>query len=328
MKVAVLYNDDAAALTGGNEADRLAVAGAVAQARAVAAALERRGHEVKLVAARDRIVAVAEALLDFAPEVVFNSCESFAGSAALEAAVAGLLDLLGLRFTGSPLATLVVAQDKARARAVLAAAGIPVAAGGLLAQASDPLPPGIRFPAFVKLRREDASHGIEARNLCRDEAELRARAAELIAEWRQDVVVEEFLPGRELNIAVLGDVVLPVAEIDYRALPPGVPAVLTYEAKWAVASPLYQQTPAVCPAPLEESLRAAVARLALDTFAAIGCRGYARVDVRLDGAGRPVVLEVNPNPDVSPDAGFARAASRAGIAYDELIERIVQLAAG
>jgi D-alanine-D-alanine ligase len=329
LRVAVVFNDDAGALAAGEAKDRIALAGAASMAGAISRAVAERGHFAVAIPIRADIIEAAATLAAARPAVVFNVCEGFAGRARLEGAVAGVLDLLGLAYTGSPPETLYLAQDKARMKAVLAAAGVRVPSGGVLSSADGPLPPDLRFPCFVKTRFEDASHGIADSNLCADEASLRRRAGELIASWRQDVLVEEFLPGREFNVALLEGVevqVLPISEIDFTRLAPGKPRVLTYDAKWLEDSPDYQKTPVICPAAIDAPLRDAIAATARAAWAAAGCRGYARVDIRLDPDGRPVVLEVNPNPDISPDAGFARSASRAGIAHDELIDRIIGLA--
>ena len=330
-RVAVVFNDDAGALTIGEEKDRIAVAGAATAAAAVAKALVARGHLAVTIPARADPIELAATLRASGADVVFNLVEGFAGKARLEGAVSGLFDLLAIRYTGNPPATAYLAQDKERAKAVLRAAGVPVPAGTVLAWAQAPLPAGLGWPLFVKLRYEDASHGISARNLCADEAALRIRAGELIESYRQDVLVEDFLPGREFNAAILdepgGPTVLPIAELDYSKLPRDHPPVLTYDAKWLEDSPAYLQTPVVYPK-LDQALWGDVVGTALKAFHALGCRGYARVDLRLDRDGRPVVLEVNPNPDISPDAGFARAASRAGIGYEELVDRIVRTALG
>ena len=120
---------------------------------------------------------------------------------------------------------------------------------------------------------------------------------------------------------------LPASEIEYQ-LPAGLPRLVTYEAKWVPDSVYYGGTPAVCPAVnVSEGLAARMRGLALGAWRAVGCRDYARVDMRLDAGGEPRILEVNPNPDISPDAGLARAAGKGGLAYDELIAGIARSAA-
>lgn len=328
MKVAVLFNDDAGSLRLGEEKDRVAVEAAAKMALAVAQALVSRGHIAVAIPVREDFVAAAATLTAAAPDAIFNAVESFAGRSRLEGAFAGLIELTGVPCTGNPAATLYLAQDKERAKAVLRGSGVPVAPGGALSRPDAPLPPGLRFPLFVKTRYEDASHGITSANVCADETALRRRAAELIAAYDQDVLVEEFLPGREIYAALLDGELLPLSEIDYRvlaAVAPGAPPIVTYDGKWVDDSPDCRGTPAIA-AELDGALQEEIASLARRAFQALGCRGYARVDFKLDRDGRPVVLEVNPNPDISPDAGFARAAARAGIKYEELIERIVDVA--
>jgi len=360
MRVAVAYNDDAGSLAEGEAKDKLAVQGAAQAAAAVAHALQERGHFAVPVPLKDDALEFAAKITSVGAQAVFNICESFQGRSRNEGAVAGLMELLAIPFTGNPAATLFLARDKERTKAILRADGVRVAQGLVISSADDLIPRGLRYPLFVKTRFEDASHGITTDNLCRDEAALRKRAAELILGWKQDVLVEEYLPGRELNVALLervpaagsrarsrtGDTVrirasdssaaeeeardpvevLPISEIDFSKLSKDKAPIVTYDSKWVEDSPDYQGTPVICPAPLDDKLKAEVVRTARSAWRALGCRGYARVDIRLDAGGNPVVLEVNPNPDPSPDAGLARSAARAGIPYDALVERIVEVA--
>jgi D-alanine-D-alanine ligase len=175
----------------------------------------------------------------------------------------------------------------------------------------------------VKPRCEDGSHGLSARSVCGTAQEALKQAAEIAALWRQDCLIEEFLPGREFNVGVLFDgLVLPPSEIVYK-LPTGLPNLVTFEAKWVRDSVYDRGTPVRVPAEnVCDALLGRLRWLALHAWRALGCRDYARVDLRLDGAGEPRILEVNPNPDISPDAGLARAAEAGGICYDELIARI------
>jgi len=144
--------------------------------------------------------------------------------------------------------------------------------------------------------------------------------------------VEQFVAGREINVTLVewdGDVhPLPLAEIDFSAFPPGKPRIVDYAAKWLADSFEFQHTPRRIPAAVDETTAAAIRRLALAAWRAVGCRDYARVDLRLDAEGRPFVLEVNPNPDISPDAGFAAALAAAGIPWVEFVRKMVENAAG
>jgi D-alanine-D-alanine ligase len=171
----------------------------------------------------------------------------------------------------------------------------------------------------------DASHGIDTDSVVQDEAAARRRAALVCERYGPRAIVEEFVDGRELNVAVALGRVLPLAEVDWR-LPEGVPRVLGYAEKWDEESEAYARTSIVCPARIDDALASRVRAVALAAFDAVGARDYARVDVRVDARGEPFVLEVNPNPDISPGAGLARAARVAGWSYDDFIQRIVQVA--
>lgn len=324
---AVLYNDDSEMVPHGPTPDLIAWESAGLQAHAIAASLRRAGFEAVEVATGPCIANLAGRLARLRPDFVFNSCESFAGASRMEAAVASLLDLLRLPYTGNCPLTLAVAQNKGLAKELLRGRGLPVARWAVLSRADDPLPPDLAPPLFVKTCFEDGSLGISVRNVCLTAAEAGQRAAELISAWRQDCLVEEFLPGREFNIGVLFEgEVLPLAEIDYQ-LAPGLPRVVTYEAKWVEGSAYYLGTTVKCPAEnVARDLAARLCDLAGDAYRALGCRDYARVDIRLNAAGEPCILEVNPNPAISPDAGLPRAAARGGIEYDELIAGIARAA--
>jgi D-alanine-D-alanine ligase len=324
---AVLYNDDAQLLRNGDSRDRIACEAVVLQARKVAEALRRRGFDAIEIAAGFEVEDLSRRLAGLRPDFVYNLCESFAGNSRMEAAVASLLELLRVPYTGNSPLTLALAQDKAAAKQWMAAGGLPVVKWAVLHSPGDPLPPDLTPPLFVKTRFEDASHGISEQSVCLTIAAAREQAAELMRTWHQDCLIEEFLPGREFNASVLFDAeVLPLAEIEYQ-LPPGLPHIVTYEAKWDTGSVYDLGTPVRCPAEnMNDALTEGIRAAARAAYRALGCRDYARVDVRLDAAGKLRILEVNPNPDISPDAGLARAAAQAGIEYDELICRFAHAA--
>jgi len=338
--VAVLYNDDAK-LCRGAEVDRRAIAAVEGACNAVAEALQRSGFAVQKVPTGRSAAALAAHLDALRPAAIFNIGESFAGSTAMEPHLAAMLELLGIPYTGNSPLTLALARDKALAQRLLEAYGLPVVKsvavgsgdgigngmdeGGIEGFAESVLN-GLTPPLFVKPRFEDASHGITSENFCASVTEARRRAASLSREFQQPCLVQEFLPGREILAGVILDgQLLPLSEIDWQ-LPEGWPRILTGESKWMEESPYFRGTPVKCLAEVEEPLADQLRDLARRAYQALECRDYARVDIRLDGQGAPHILEVNPNPDLSPEAGLARAAIRGGISYDELIVGIVRQA--
>lgn len=266
-------------------------------------------------------------------EVVFNLVEAPPGVPHLHTENAHALERMGLPFTGSPSSVLWLTTDKIATRDALAASGLPVAPGGRLDPAHPEILVYVPPPWIVKPAWEDASVGLEGNPVCATEQEALTRAAMLAGRFPgQPVLVERFLPGRELNVSLLADgnggvEALPVAEIAFVDFPPDLPPVVGYEAKWQEGSFAYAHTPRRFPDESAEApLLARVRALALAAWGVCGLAGYARVDLRLDERGEPCILEVNANPCLAPDAGFMAAAERAGMTAREVVERIVRAA--
>jgi len=175
---------------------------------------------------------------------------------------------------------------------------------------------------------EDASHGISEESVVSDISALEKQVRKVCALFGGRALVEEFLDGREFNTTVIGNIklnVLAISEIVY-TLPPERPRVLTFESKWDENSLYFKNTRAVCPADISQREQNQITQIAKSVFRLLGCRGYARVDFRQDSAGKLKVLEVNPNPDITPGAGVALQVTSAGMAYNQFIERIIRLA--
>ncbi len=326
IKVLVLFN---AARPRPGRGDAAAERGTIRAAEQAAAALKTAGLRPRLLPVYNCLADLVRRLGRPRPDVVVNLCEGFAGHPSFEAQVAGVLELMGLPFTGNPSPALLLCQDKFRAKAILNAWGLPTPRGWLAAPGL-PLPARLRFPLIVKPCAEDASIGIGPESVVRSPAALRRQAAQLARRYRRPALVEAFIDGPEFYVSVWetpsGFRVLPVAEIGFEDLPPGVPRIVGYEAKWKPSSPWYRQTEPVCPAPLPPRQTRRLGRLALAACAALRIRGYARVDLRLDRRGRPFILEVNPNPDTSLEAGWAQSLEAAGIAYEAFWENQVRWA--
>jgi len=271
---------------------------------------------------------LVQTLAKIAPKFVFNLCEEINGRSELEMCVAGLLDLMGIPYTGSGPMALGLALNKFHAKQVLRAAALPSARGYLHAPGLKPIRRGLRFPVIVKPAHEDASLGINAGSVCHDNDRLEQQVAYIHRVYQQEALVEEFLDGREFNVSIIGPEpdVLAISEIDFGSLPEDEPRIVSYRAKWDEESAAYCGTKPICPAEIPKRLEKRIRDIALRSFRVVGCRDYGRVDMRTDVRGNPYVLEVNPNPDISPNAGFARAARAAGFSYSDAISRIVQCA--
>ncbi|HYN21546.1 MAG TPA: GNAT family N-acetyltransferase [Thermoanaerobaculia bacterium] len=264
--------------------------------------------------------------------VIFNMIESPPGRPSLHSDSAAALELAGLPFTGSSASALWLTTDKLATRALLASEGIAVAPGGRLdldrPEVLDRVPP----PWILKPASEDASIGLEGDPVCADRAAALRRGAELAGRFPgQPVLVERYLPGRELNVSLLANEstveVLPVAEILFEGFPDGMSRVVGYEAKWDVGSFPYIHTVRHFPQGDEDAdLIRRVSEMALAAWRLCGLAGYARIDLRLDERGVPHVLEVNANPCLDGDAGFLAAAGKAGLPVREVVRRIVAAA--
>jgi D-alanine-D-alanine ligase len=270
------------------------------------------------------------ALYRMAPRFVWNLCEEIQGNTDLEMCVAGLLELMNIPYTGSGPLALGVALNKYRVKQILRASGIPVPRGYLCAVGQRVKPRALpRFPVIVKPVHEDASLGINSNSVCRNLDQLDRQVAYIHGVYRQDALVDEFLDGREFNVGVLVGQeaqVLPISEIDFSRMPEHEPRIVSYRAKWDEDSVVCQCTVPICPADLPARLENRIRQIALRACKAIECRDYVRVDMRTDARGNIYVLEVNPNPDLSPQAGFVRAARVAGLSYTDLVANITQSA--
>jgi D-alanine-D-alanine ligase len=296
----------------------------------VSAAVEALGHHALTLGFDDDVVAVAGRLRDEAPDLVFNLTESFAGASALDSSIASLLNLLHLRYTGSSHSGLLLAGDKVLAKRILSFHGIRTPEFAVLHRGTLENAEALEFPVIVKPPQEDASIGIAATSVARDLNELLVCIDEIQRQHPGPVLVERFIEGREFYVGILGNEqaeALPPAELDMSAFPDGVPRIATWAAKWEAEDETGHGR-IVFPEDLDVRMAERMREAAVGAFRALRLRDYARVDIRLDGAGEPFVLEVNPNCYLAYGEVFAEAAARTGLAYEALIGRILELAAG
>jgi len=297
-----------------------------------------KAPEVQLL---DSIEAVESALLDWADEVVrvpvsndgrwvervrkgkfdlvFNICEGIDGEAVYEPMVISVLELMGVPYTGSSSWTTALTLRKNVVNGALERAGLPVPKFALVRPGSSI--PSVGFPAICKPVAEDASVGIEQRSVVRSMRGLTSRVNAMFEGW-DEVLIQRFIAGREVNVGIVGDEVLPIAEIDFAQMPEGMWHIVTYRSKWETGSDEDLGAKPNCPADLPEDLVNELAVIARTAWGVVGGEGYGRCDFRIDQSGRPWLLEVNANPDISPNAGLARMAGVATMSYSDLIRRI------
>lgn len=261
-------------------------------------------------------------------DFVFNLCEGFGNNRAGEASFAGFLELLQIPFTGASSLCLHLATDKKLTKKILESEKIPTPAAvtieSMAAINRHALPP---FPLIIKPIHEDASIGISNESIVHSHAELKKQVEYIIKRYHQPALAEAYITGREINVAIIGNAsnleVLPISEI--RFLNPDLPQIVSYEAKWMERSPMYQHTQGCCPAILTAVEQKNIITHAKHAYQALGCRDYARVDIRLQN-NIPYVIDINPNPGINSDSGFFRSARIANLSYAEMILKILNTA--
>ncbi len=323
-RIAIVYNQPQSSRYD-NTHEEKAVLGVLDAVNAVHKALRELEHDVSLLPLLPPVEEARQKLLELKADIVFNLFEGFCGEPETEVLVPETLAQMGVPYTGCSADILKLALDKAKVKVILKEAGIPTPDFQVLApDTMDTF--NLNFPCIVKPRAEDASHGISADSFVNDLTAL-ARQVRVITEtYRSGALVEHFIGGREFNATVMGNaqcVVLPLSEIVY-ALSPDIPRILTFEAKWEPGSPYFKGTKVICPAKVTEQEREYIAGTAMSAFKLLVGRGYARMDMRMDEAGKLNIIEVNPNPDISRDAGYARALAAARIEYRDFWKMLIE----
>jgi D-alanine-D-alanine ligase len=296
--------------------------------RAVESALSSR-HRVSLIEAN---LDAFERLRRLRPELVFNIAEGLHGSSR-EAQIPAMLDMLELPYTGSDPVTLGICLDKRRTKEILAWHGVPTPRFAVV-QSLLEIPARLRYPLMVKPTLEGSSKGVTDQALVHNRRELVRQLEWVLETYRQPALVEEFLPGREFTVALLGNGpglrTLPIVEINFDTLPAGVNPIYSFEAKWLWDREEDPLQIFACPAPLEPLLQKKIETVCRQAFAAMGCRDWCRIDVRLDAAGLPNVIELNPLPGILPrpeqNSCFPKAARAAGLTYEQMILSVVDAA--
>jgi len=315
--ILVLYNRP---ILPGDHPDAESERSVVDVAENVGEVLKGAGYRIALLGLREDPRQLIDELRRLKPAAVFNLHEGSSDNGETEVYVAGILEWLGVPFTGSPSQTLSVARSKPLAKALMIGAGLPTPASFIVERLPLPCVP-TDWPVIVKPALQDASLGVDQESVVTNVRQLESRVAYVLEEYGPPVLVEEFIDGRELNIALVEDPelrCLPASEILFQQ-GPGTWPILTYAGKWRTDSAEFIKTPPRCPADISPRLAERVNELALAAYRLLRCRDYARVDFRVRASDKPYILEVNPNPDISPGAGFARCLAADGVSLAEFI---------
>jgi len=296
---------------------------------AIEKALKDEGYEPSIFNVQDDLSRLNSLLASNPPDVVFNLLEYFRDEPKLESLVAGMYDLHGVPYTGAPPFALALCQRKGLTKQVLLANGVRTPRFHLLFKPHLRSRHGLHYPLIVKPAREDASTGVHRTSVVYDQAQLMERIEAAFKEFAPPILVEEFIEGRELHVAVLGNdppEVLPILEYDFSTLPEEYPRIISYSAKWEPLQEEFHRVHTICPAPLPKRVEARVREKAVMAYSLTGCRDYARIDMRLSKDNRVYVLEVNPNPDLTEGVSFMESAEKADMKFSETLKRIVEMA--
>jgi D-alanine-D-alanine ligase len=290
------------------------------------------GHDAYHINIRDNFQNLLDAIRTDTFDCVVNLVEFFRDDPEQEHNVPALFELLNVPYTGNRPLALSLCQKKPQAKALLASFGLPTPRGVVIERGSIPPDLDLRYPLMVKPAHDDASGGIDAGSVVHDRAQLEARVEFLLSGHTSAALVEEYIAGREIHCAILGTEVLPLYEMQFKG---GLddegrplPHIITYRAKWDPYSREHYAVESKCPPDnLSPETVAHVQDIALRAFRAIGCRDYARVDMRLEeSTGKPYILEVNPNPDLADSCAFAQCVRASGRTYGQAINELVHYA--
>ena len=296
---------------------------------AVRDALQER-HTVELVEAD---LTAYERLRTIRPDFVFNIAEGLHG-VSRESQMPAVFEMLQLPYLGSDPLTLALCLDKGRTKEVLAYHRIPTAQFSVVSSLEGFEDIRVRFPSMVKPVHEGSSKGIYNSCLVRTTEELEREVRTILEVYEQPALIEEFLPGREFTVAILGNGnslrVLPIVEIKFSALPGDMNPIYSYEAKWILDTAADPLDIFACPAEIEEDLRQEIEQTCMAAYRVLRCRDWSRIDVRLDASGTPRILEINPLPGILPNpednSCLPKAARAAGLSYSELINTVLDIA--
>jgi D-alanine-D-alanine ligase len=324
QQIAILFNEDGQ-ISKGDPQDLLAVQYTATAARHLHEALTSLGYPVTKIAIRGNLEELEDTLCSFSPKstFIFNNCDGFNGNNMGAAEVLRVVERLGFKHTGATAEAMTLCTDKSCCKERLLQRGVPTPRYQTFERAEGEF--HLQFPVIVKPAVEDASMGIDFGSVICDIDGLYQRIAYITDLYAEPAVVEEFVPGRELHVSMLGNKpieCLPISEDDYSLIADPLQHMLTYEAKWKTDSFYFQNIASRVPASLTRKEEQVVRKAAEGSFRAMGLRDLGRVDMRFHN-GIPYVIDINELPDLSPDAGFWNSARAAGWSYPQMVERIL-----
>ncbi len=329
LHIALVYNA-ASGLVPETPEDRGSMADLLKMIRHMSRAMRSLGHRVTILPLADDLFVFHRKLLRLNPDVVFNQYDDVVHGVFDEMLFAAIVQMMGFRVTGSPALALGLSRYKHTTSRLLQGLGIPIPpCTEVLEKVSEVDRHEWRFPLIVQPCHEDAGIGLNRNSVVRTKTALRNQVRHVLQEFKQPAIVQCFLPGREFNVGIVGGKRLrrmPLAEVCYHDMPPEIPPIMSYAAKWLENTTEYKKTSILCPTEVEPQLAEQLYDIALRAFRAVGAWGYGRVDIRLDEEGVPRVLEVNCNASLEHDIGLARAAKKAGISYPELLQMVIDAA--
>jgi len=325
FQIAILYNLEEDVLRG-DAHDLLAIQYTANTTQNIYEALTSLGYNTIRVAVRDSLPELGQTLAGLSPEdtFIFNNCDGFNGNNLAATNVLRLVEDHGFLHTGTTAKGIELCTDKPRAKERLMEFGIPTPDYQVFDSPGGEI--YLDFPVIVKPSTEDASMGIDLHSVATHPAALYDSVRRVIEQYEQPAMVEQFIPGREMAVAMWGNApvtTLPIAEEDYSCISDPLQRLLTFEAKWEPDSFYYKNIMARCPATLTEEEDIRIQQVAIATFHAMTLRDFGRVDIRYHN-GLPYVIDINELPDLSPESGFWNSARAAGYQYTHMIERILQ----
>ena len=326
MNITLIYNL-VTSVSRGQPEDILADQDSVKTAEAVAKNLRLAGNEVELLSIDEKNIGH---LKERKTDLFFNQAFGINSLPKTEYQVAEALAATGVPYTGSDAKAILLTTDKIATKELLLKNGVPTPKFQRFKNCREEINPELAFPLIAKPSNEDCSLGIDSLSVLTTKKQAYGKIEKICKAYVEPTLVEEYIPGRELNVSILGNglkaEILPISEIIFGPSFKGKFQVVDFAAKWFEDSVAYRETTGVCPAKLDPAVQKEVEEVAKKAFLLTGCRDYARVDIRLSTDGTPYVLEVNANPGIGPEDGMIRSAKAAGYTYSRFLQQIIDVA--